>query len=345
MTTLYATHPRYVEHDIPDHPERPERVIAAWEQIETSGLAARMTRLNVQPVTDEQILLVHTPEHMDNLNRISRLSDGQMAMFDGDTLALRVTPDVARLSAGGVVQMVDTIVRGDAHNGLAVVRPPGHHALPGRGMGFCILGNIAIAARSAQKQHGVERVLIVDYDVHHGNGTQDMFYDDPSVLFISTHQAPYYPGTGRMDETGAGHGTGYTLNIPLPRGQGDNNYAAVFEQIVWPAARRYQPQMILVSAGFDAHWVDPLAGMQLTLHGYDHLTRTLIQMANELCGGKIAFVMEGGYDLDAIGHGMANIARALLGDTEIRDPLGGGGKTEPDISGLITQIRTLHHLK
>lgn len=344
MTTIYVTHPRYTEHDIPGHPERPDRVRAVWDQLEQAGLTARMTCVEAQPVTDAQILAVHTAEHLSNLDRISQLADGQMAMFDADTLALGLTPAIARLSAGGVVQVVDAVAGGTAQNGLAVVRPPGHHAIPRRGMGFCILGNIAIAARHAQRAYGLERILIVDYDVHHGNGTQDMFYEDPGVLFVSTHQYPFYPGTGALDDTGAGAGEGYTLNIPLPAGQGDQNYAAVFEQIIWPAARRYQPQLILVSAGFDGHWIDPLAGMRLTLTGYDHLTRELIRMAEDLCDGRIAFVMEGGYDLEAIGSGMANIARALLKDDDISDPLGSSRGKEPDLSQLIAQIKARHAL-
>ncbi|MDX1994906.1 MAG: histone deacetylase [bacterium] len=345
MTTAYLTHPRYLEHNLPGHPEHAGRIQAVWSKLEESGLASRMKRAEATPVTDAQILAVHEARYLDVFQQIALLSPDEVGMLDHDTYALSVTPEVARLAAGGVVDSVDLVLRGEADNALAAVRPPGHHAIPRRGMGFCLLGNIAIAARHAQKAYGIERVLIVDYDVHHGNGTQDMFYEDDSVLFISTHQSPFYPGTGRLEETGNGSGKGYTLNIPLPAGQGDKNYATIFEQIVWPAARRFQPGLILISAGFDAHWTDPLAAMKLTLTGYDALTRQLIAMAKELCGGKIVFVMEGGYNLEALGYGVANIARALLGDDAITDPLGKGSqRPEPDISALIQQIKALHQL-
>jgi len=344
MTTIYTTHPRYVEHTLSGHPEHSGRIQSVWETLNTSGLAARMTQIEATMAADEQILYVHTKEYLDLLNIIA-IGHGLVMIGAGmDTYALPVSPEIARLAAGGVIQAVDEVLRGNAHNGLAAVRPPGHHAIPQRGMGFCLLGNIAMAARHAQYIHGVERILIVDFDVHHGNGTQDMFYDDDGVLFISTHQSPFYPGTGRINETGIGKGEGYTINVPLPAGQGDQNYALIFEQIIWPAAKRYKPQLILVSAGFDAHWTDPLASMRLSLTGYAHLTHELMQMADELCDGKIVFVMEGGYDLDALGHGMANVARALLRDDEISDPIGGRGGKEPDITPLIAKIQALHNL-
>jgi acetoin utilization deacetylase AcuC-like enzyme len=340
MTTVYITHPRYIEHDFPGHPEHAGRIKAVWNTLERAGLATRMKAVEPGPASDEQILAVHTREYLDLLRQISLEDDP--VRFDADTYALPESPEIARLSAGGVIRAVDEVLSGGADNGLAVVRPPGHHAIPTRGMGFCLLGNVAIAARHARRAYNLQRVLIVDFDVHHGNGTQDMFYDDDSVLFISTHQYPFYPGTGSLEETGAGRGTGYTINIPLPAGQGDRNYAAIFERVVWPAARRFQPELVLVSAGFDAHWTDPLALMRLTLTGYAHLTRELIGMAAELCSGRIVFVMEGGYDLETLGHGIRNIAHALLGDDEISDPLGGESQEEPDINPLLDRISRLH---
>jgi acetoin utilization deacetylase AcuC-like enzyme len=218
--------------------------------------------------------------------------------------------------------------------------------MPDHAMGFCILGNVPIAARYAQKAYGLERVMIVDYDVHHGNGTEAMFYDDPSILFISTHQAPFYPGTGAVHNTGHKDGQGYTINIPLAGGNGDQNYAAIYEQVIWPAAARFRPQLIIVSAGFDAHWTDPLAMMRLSLTGYAHLTRELIRMADQICGGKIVFALEGGYNLEALGHGVANIARALLGDPANNDPLGPpkDQRLEPAITALIERLRQVHRL-
>ncbi len=342
MTTAYITHPRVTEHDIPGHPEHAGRIRAVWQRMEAAKLLGRMLRPEPQPVTDEQILSVHTPEYLAALNWIP--SQDKVVQFDADTYALPVTPEIARLSAGAVVAAVDAVLSGRAENALAATRPPGHHALVQRGMGFCILGNVPIAVRHAQAQYGIKRVMIVDFDVHHGNGTQDMFYDDPDVLFISTHQYPFYPGTGGITETGEGAGLGTTINIPLSSGNGDGNYQLLYKQIIWPAARRFQPELIIVSAGFDAHWKDPLAMMRLSLTGYAYLTHELIEMARELCGGKIVFAMEGGYELEALSCGMTNVAHALLGDDEIIDPMGQRNGNEPDVQPLISRLRELHQL-
>ncbi len=342
MTTIYTTHPRYTEHDAPGHPEHAERIRAVWQHLDENGLSQRMNALIAQPISDELILTVHTAEYLKVLHRVSDQS--QLLHLDADTYAGHDALTIAKLSAGGAVDAVEAVLNGSVANGLAAIRPPGHHAMPGHGMGFCLLGNVAIAARSAQ-QHGIERVLIVDYDVHHGNGTEAMFYTDPSVLFISTHQYPLYPGTGAVTDTGAKDGEGCTINIPLPPGSGDANYRRVFDEIVWKAAERFAPELILVSAGFDAHWRDPLAGMQLTLDGYAHLTRELLRMADQFCAGKIVFVMEGGYDLDALSGGVGNIARLLLGDEAV-DSLGKPAhpRPEPDITSLIGMIKQVQNL-
>ena len=342
MTTAYVTHSDYTVHNLPGHPEHAGRIRAVWQAIEDAGLHHRLKTLSAQPITNERILSVHTRDYLALLEEISGYEVG--VRLDSDTYVLPESPEIARLSAGGVICAVDAVMRREADNALAAVRPPGHHAIPERGMGFCLLGNIAIAARHAQNVYNIERVMIVDFDVHHGNGTQDMFYDDDSVLFISTHQFPYYPGTGALKDTGQGKGRGYTLNIPLNSSYGDSGFAQIYEKIIWPAARRFQPQLILVSAGFDAHWVDPLAMMALSLKGYSHITRELIRMAQELCEGKIVFVMEGGYDLKALAHGMVNIAHALLGGDTISDPLGPPSQREPDVSKLIEQVRQIHDL-
>lgn len=342
MTTVYVTHPRYVEHDLNGHPEHAGRLRSVWQKLEAGRVLGHLTLLDPLPVGDDLLRTVHTEEYITLLNWIPEQE--QQVQLDADTYALPVSPEIARLSAGGVVAAVDAVLSGKASNAFAAVRPPGHHALAHRGMGFCLLGNVPLAAKYAQLTYGIKKVLIVDYDVHHGNGTQDMFYEDDSVLFISTHQYPFYPGTGAVEETGKGKGKGYTINIPLPPGCGDRNYDKVYQEIIWRAARRFQPELIIVSAGFDAHWSDPLAMMRLSLTGYAHLTHELIRMAEELCGGKIVFAMEGGYDLNAIGYGMLNIAHALLDDGEITDPMGSRGGQEPDIQPLIERIRQLHQL-
>ncbi len=345
MTTVYSTHSRYIEHDLPRHPERADRVRAAWQHLEDAGLSARMLQMEPQLVEESLLLSVHTRAHLDLLRRLGEQQ--RTVMIDNDTYFNPKSYTIARLSAGGVVCATSMVLNGKAHNGLAVVRPPGHHAMPTHAMGFCLLGNIAIAARYAQQVHGIQRVMIVDFDVHHGNGTEAMFYDDPGVLVLSIHQYGgfFYPGTGALHDTGSDRGAGYTINVPLVAGHGDESYARIFEQVVLPAAERFQPELLLVSAGFDAHWSDPLAGMRLSLTGYAQMTRTLIEIAQQFCAGRIIFVIEGGYDLEVLGSGIVNIAHALLGDDTVVDPLGIDTRhNSPMIQPLLDQIRAIHRL-
>lgn len=345
MTTAYVTHPRYVEHHLPGHPEHAGRIRAIWQELDTAGLSARMKRIEPFPVAEDLIANVHSRAYMDTLRQIDRLSQPVMHL-NADTYINPNGYTLARLAAGGVVRAVDEVLAGRARNALAAVRPPGHHAMPAYSMGFCILGNVPIAACYALQEYDIGRILIVDFDVHHGNGTEAMFYDDDRVLFISTHQYPFYPGTGAVNDIGQDKGKGFTINIPLPAGHGDKNYAALFERVVWPAAERFQPELVMVSAGFDAHWADPLAGMRLTLTGYAHLTRELIRMSGQLCGGKIVFALEGGYNLTALAHGVRNVAHALLGDDEVSDPIGPprDDSPEPDIEPLTYLLRKIHNI-
>jgi acetoin utilization deacetylase AcuC-like enzyme len=344
MTTIYVTHPRYPEHDMPGHVERADRVRAVWTRLGEAGLTARMRKVEATPADLEILRAVHTPAYLELLHQTAAYD--RLVRLDADTYVTPTSYEIALLAAGGVVDAVRAVLAGDADNGLAVVRPPGHHAMPDRAMGFCLIGNIAAAARYAQQVHHIERILIVDYDVHHGNGTEAMFYHDPSVLFTSIHEWPLYPGTGVVTDVGSGLGKGYTINVPVSAGSGDANYAAIFEQVIWPAALRFKPELILVSVGHDAHWLDPLANIRLTLKGYAHLAREVLLMAKQLCGGKIVFVMEGGYELDVLSYGMVNVAHALLGDEETVDPIGQppGGAHGPDIVRLIERVQWIHGL-
>ncbi len=344
MSTAYISHQRYLEHRIVgyNHVENPNRLLSVWASLDEGKLTERMMPLEPLLATEEHLLAVHTPDLIARYQRL--VAENRTAMIDPDTYALPVSYEIARLSAGGVIRGVRAVVNGEAHNALTATRPPGHHATPSRAMGFCLLSNIAIGAQCALDHLGLSRILIVDYDVHHGNGTQDVFYGDDRVFFLSLHQYPFYPSSGKINETGAGKGKGYTLNVPLPAGHGDASYAEAFKQIVWKAAQRYKPELIMVSAGFDAHWRDPLGMMRLSLKGYAHITRELIQMAETLCNGKIVFVMEGGYDLEALGNGVRNIAHALLKEDTISDPLGDAGGKDPDPQPILDEIAKIHGL-
>jgi len=344
VTTAYLTHSRFIDHDFPQHPEHAGRIQAVWEQLGAQDLADQLLYIEPSQATDEQILAVHSKTHLERLTEISHQE--RIVRIDADTYALPVSLEIARLAAGAVTGAVDLIAAGSADNALAIVRPPGHHATKDWQMGFCLLNNIAVAARHAQAQHKYEKVLIIDYDVHHGNGTQDIFYADPSVMFISIHQSPLYPGSGAFNETGEGAGRGYTINVPIPGGHGDASYERIFADVLGPAAMKFAPDLMLISAGFDAHWVDPLASMQLSLAGYDQLARECLRMAEQLCGGSIVFVMEGGYDLKALSHGWCNIARALLGIEALSDPYGPASNSaqRADLYPIIEHARRIHKL-
>jgi acetoin utilization deacetylase AcuC-like enzyme len=233
---------------------------------------------------------------------------------------------------------------GKARNGIALVRPPGHHAERNRVSGFCLFNNVAAAARQAQVVHGAKRVLVLDFDVHHGNGTQDIFYDDDTVLFVSMHlYAPhFYPGLGSLNETGVGKGKGFTLNVPLPAYVGDEGYMRVFRELVYPRVTAFQPDLTLISAGFDAHWQDPLAAAGLSLTGYANLARALVVMADNICDGRILFILEGGYRLQALTYGVLNVVYALVGRDEVQDRLGPMPHAESDVSDLIYQLKQRH---
>ena len=239
---------------------------------------------------------------------------------------------------------MDAILNGKSQRALVLSRPPGHHARPATAMGFCLFGNVALAALYAVAERGLERVLVVDYDVHHGNGTQEMLYDDPHSLFFSAHQAPFYPGSGHLREIGVGAGRGLTINAPLPPEHGDESYRRLFETVLLPAARRFQPQLVLVSAGFDAHWQDPLARMNLSLQGYDVLARALINLAEKCCDGRIIFMLEGGYDTRVLASGVRNLAHALLGDEECHDPCGPAPQASPPSEPILRNLCEIHEL-
>jgi acetoin utilization deacetylase AcuC-like enzyme len=341
MTTTYCYDPFNLRHTLSGHPENRERLRGTWNLLQADGILADLLETPGTLASDAQLLRVHSRKHLSTV----ALAAQRNAHLDADTYVGSDSERAARLAAGGLCNVVGAVLAGRAANGFALVRPPGHHATPDRGMGFCLYNNVAIAARAAQVEHSVERILIVDFDVHHGNGTQDAFYEDGSVLFFSTHQYPYYPGTGHWRETGRGPGAGATVNVPFPAGVGDAGYAAAFDQVLARLARRFQPQLILVSAGYDAHWNDPLASMQLSIPGYAALVQRLLALAGELCQGKIVFTLEGGYHLDVLAHAVLNTLRQLSGHSQvIDDPLGPCPWDERDTSALLALVRQAHDL-
>jgi acetoin utilization deacetylase AcuC-like enzyme len=262
-----------------------------------------------RPADDEEILRVHGREHLTRLAEATRRAPLQL---DPDTYLSERSLAVARLAAGGAIDLARAVVRRDLPTGLAAIRPPGHHAEASRAMGFCLLNNVAVTARALQVEEGVERVLVFDWDVHHGNGTQHSFEEDPSVLYVSTHQFPYYPGTGAAGETGRGAGEGATLNVPLPAGCGDAEYVGAVQRLLVPAARAFRPDVVLVSAGFDAHADDPLAAMTVTAAGFAAMAAVVRHLADDLCGGRLVFLLEGGYAASGLREGTDAVVRAAL---------------------------------
>jgi acetoin utilization deacetylase AcuC-like enzyme len=341
MTTGYVYDEVFLKHNLPGHPENRSRLEQTMALLETSGMLARLTHIPARPATREELTRVHRPAYVDQVQVISEKGGGYL---DPDTYTNLHSYQAALVAAGGLVEATLAVIDGRVDNAFALVRPPGHHAMPGRGMGFCLFGNVAIAAKAARLDRGLDRVLIVDFDVHHGNGTQAMVEDDPAVCFISTHQYPYYPGTGAADETGRGPGKGTVVNMPLSPGAGDQVFRQLYQRMVIPVARRFAPDLILVSAGFDAHWDDPLAGLGLSLGGYAWITQTLVSLAEELCGGRIVFTLEGGYHLGVLSYGILNTFHALLGDETVEDPLGPSRRPEPGVADYIASLRQLHGL-
>lgn len=296
MSLILVTSDRFADHITPPgHPERAERA-EAMQVVAARWAGAGGVVLAPRAATDDDLARVHEPAYIASIARMR----GQAAMLDADTFMSPESDDVARLAAGAVLSAVDHVLQGVAGSrAFALVRPPGHHAEPDRAMGFCLYNNIGVGAAHARAR-GLSRVAIVDYDVHHGNGTQRTFYDDPAVLFVSSHQYPFYPGTGAASETGHGKGVGFTVNLPMEVGATDADFDLVYRETVVPVLEQFRPELLLVSAGFDAHDCDPLAGMRMTTNGYGTLTARLLRAADQLCQGRIVFVTEGGYDTSAL---------------------------------------------
>jgi acetoin utilization deacetylase AcuC-like enzyme len=339
MTTAIIMNPLHTAHDEPKHYEQAARLHAIEAALDASGLRPSLREIKPQPVSEAQILAVHEPRLLETV----RWTASQAPLWLGmDTYTTPGSWDAAQMAAGAAVAAVEAVASRQVSNAFALIRPPGHHATPSQAMGFCLLNNIAIAARHALDTQGLQRVAIVDYDVHHGNGTQECFYDDGRVFFCSSHAWPLYPGTGAEDEVGIEDGYGATLNMPLPYGTGDLGFGQLYDEVLLPALRRFGPELILVSAGYDAHWDDPLGPLALSIGGYTRLTQRLAALAHEVCDGRIVLVLEGGYSLPALAGGVVGALRVLLGQDSVEDPLGSAGQAEPDISALIARIQARH---
>ncbi len=306
-TQIYY-HPLSLEHHTGyGHPERAERIVAILNRLESIDLEG-VDWITPRPASVKSIAANHDIDYIKMVERMASRGGGQL---DADTALSSQSYRAALTSAGACIQAVDAVLSGEARNAFSINRPPGHHALRSMAMGFCLFNNIAIAARHAREAHDLKRVFIFDWDVHHGNGTQDSFYDDPSVFFCSIHQSPLYPGTGSALETGGGPGEGYTLNLPVSAGTRGPVYQRLLREKVIPAMEAFNPELLMISAGFDAHERDPLAGVLLTDEDFATMSRQALEAADQLCGGKVVAVLEGGYDLEGLSGGSEQLVRVF----------------------------------
>jgi acetoin utilization deacetylase AcuC-like enzyme len=328
------------DHNLQGHPENVGR-FKHFGELKKLPFSDRLREIPIQGAPLSTIASVHPAAYLEALQQAAAQGPGFVDY--GDTYVTSDSYRAALRAAGASIHTIDAVAKGEAKSGFAMVRPPGHHATFTRPMGFCLLNNIAIATRHTQ-QLGHQRVMIVDFDVHHGNGTQEIFQEDPDVLYISTHQAGIYPGTGLLGDVGKEAGEGSVVNIPLPARAGDNAFQSIYELVIAPLASRFLPQFILVSAGFDAHWNDPLANLQLSTNGFFRIGQALNALADSVCQGRIVYFLEGGYDPIALSDSIFAIFSALAGTQPTQDRRGEAPFPEPDISDLITNVKHIHAL-
>lgn len=295
------------------HPESPERLSAIYAMLDEQDMAGKFALVPTHRAEREELLWIHSPEYIDSL---AATEGDESTYLDPDTQTSAGSYEAALLAAGGLCQAIEMVIRGELQNAFALVRPPGHHAERDRAMGFCLFNNVAIGARFAQEKLNLKRILIVDWDLHHGNGTQHTFEDDPTILYFSTHQFPYYPGTGNFDEVGFDQGRGYTINVPMRAGSGDQEFAGVFESILKPVALEFKPELVLVSAGFDCHSDDPLGGMRISNKGFGVLTRQVMEVARQCCQGRLVLTLEGGYHIQRQKEAVKVVLQEMSGSSE-----------------------------
>jgi len=315
VRTGIVKHPLYLEHKTGVmHPENPYRLESIYTMLEGRDFGGALTDIQPRFATLTELLLVHDPLYVD---RVLDSAEKPQVRFDPDTVTSPKTYKAAWMAAGGVMEAIRVVLAGDLQNAFALIRPPGHHALRDRAMGFCIFNNLAIGAKYALASQGLKRILIVDWDLHHGNGIQDIFYKDPQVLYVSLHRHPYFPWTGGAEEVGEGEGKGFTINVPLEMGHSDPDYGNIFRHLLFPVARRFKPEIILVAAGFDIHHSDPLRSMNVTESGFARMTQLLMEMAAEMCGKRLVLALEGGYNPEALRNSVAMVIWELTGQSMI----------------------------
>ncbi|MBU7006626.1 histone deacetylase family protein [Phosphitispora fastidiosa] len=324
--------PIYLEHDTGSHPENFRRLEYILEALDDYGIRDRMVEIGAEEASVEQVAMFHGPAYIEKVARFAQQGGGYL---DPDTVVSSKSYEAALMAAGGVTAAVDSVIEGTVDSAFALVRPPGHHAKADRSMGFCLFNNVVIGAIHARKTYGIERILIVDWDVHHGNGIAEAFHGDPGVLYFSTHQQGIFPHTGSASDAGSGAGEGYTINVPLNRWTGDSGLYIAFTQILEPVARQFKPQLIMVSAGFDAHYADPLAGLEMTIGGYARLAEIVKRIAASECGGRIVAALEGGYNLGVVGHAVSAVVN-VFGEYGVKVEEPGG--TEPRFEKPVMRI-------
>lgn len=338
----YIYSPISLKHSLPGHPESPHRIEAIMQVWRDTGLLDQLVAIEPTPASDEQLLRVHSKKLLNTIHWADMRGGMQI---DADTYMNEHSREAAYLAAGAALNAVDAVMTGIVDSAFSLARPPGHHATRDRAMGFCLINNIAVAAQYAIDRYGLERVLVMDFDVHHGNGTQEIFFGTPEVYYFSTHRYPFYPGSGHWREIGADTGRGATFNVPLPQGVGNDQFSRIFDQLLYPAMARYQPQLVLVSAGYDAHWADPLGALTLVdASGYAYMTSVLHSIAQEFAEGRIILLLEGGYNFDALAWSTFASVQALLGKSVDADPLGPPPAASRDISDLIGHLREFFRL-
>ena len=343
MSVGYIYDAIYQQHEIHDHVEGKDRLTAIENALVKTQIKDKLELIQPRPATIEEIAAVHDRSYLQELKKEIESGGGWL---DPDTYVSPGSWEAALYAAGGLMNAVDAVMTGKCSSAFALVRPPGHHAVHTHQMGFCLFNNIAVATRFALRNFNIKRVMIIDFDVHHGNGTQEAFYADGQVLYCSTHEYPWYPFTGTADETGVKTGAGCNLNVPMEAGVGDEEYMRVFNEVILPVGERYQPDLIMISAGYDAHWMDSISNINLTTTGYARIMKVIRSIADDCCGGRIVCTLEGGYHRAALGYSVAATFEMLLRNDEIADPFGKppATYTPREFDGYVNMLKSIHKI-